>query len=153
MIVPFSCLVLFLSYQFVEAFRLNRLQAVYHTRLLNMAVSSKTTTAESTARFDVLTEIERQQQQNTARYGRFMEHRQRLKELGLTNAAASGLSKRKEKMGMFHFSSGFDDLKPSDNTNINDKFWRAALKLGTVVKGLEGFPVVPEKFGPFTEPG
>ena len=86
-----------------------------------MAVTSKTTTAEA-VRFEVLTEIERQQQQTTPRYGRFMEHRQRLKEMGLiNNAAGGGLSKRREKMGMFHISSSFDDLKPSDNTNINDK--------------------------------
>ena len=180
MMVPFSCLILLLfSEQFVDGFRINRLQAL-HTRW-NMAVTSKSTTAES-ARFNVLTEIERQQQQTTPRYGLFNEHRQRLKEMGLTNAAATGgLSKRKEKMAMFHISSSFDDVKASDNTNINDKFWRAALKLGTlplsstiplplslphspspflplsssgtVVKGLEGFPVVPEKFGPFTEPG
>ena len=135
MILPFSCLILLLfSEQFVDGFRINRLQAL-HTRW-NMAVTSKSTTAES-ARFNVLTEIERQQQQTTPRYGLFNEHRQRLKEMGLTNAAATGgLSKRKEKMAMFHISSSFDDVKASDNTNINDKFWRAALKLGTHTPSL-----------------
>ena len=55
-------------------------------------------------------------------------------------------------MALFHFSSKFDDLPPADNTNINDKFWRAALKHGTVVAGVAELPENPAPWGPFTVP-
>ena len=48
---------------------------------------------------------------------------------------------------LFHFSSLFDDVPADQNTNINDKFWRAALRLGKV----GSLPLQVPRWGPFIE--
>jgi hypothetical protein len=54
-------------------------------------------------------------------------------------------------MNVFHFSSTFDGVAQSENMNINDKFWRAAVKFGGIVFGPAGIPLKLEKVGPFIE--
>lgn len=54
---------------------------------------------------------------------------------------------------LFHFSSTLDDIdKNGENSNINDKLWRTALKYGKVEKGLSGMPLTLDRMGPFTVP-
>ena len=48
---------------------------------------------------------------------------------------------------LFHFSSLFDNVPADQNTNINDKFWRAALRLGKV----GSLPLQVPRWGPFIE--
>ena len=111
----------------------------------------------SSIREQMLTEIG---QQASTLSSTFVNHRRKLQDISATSTAStrnnngnSGMSLEAFRdMAVVHFSSTFDDLPPADNTNINDKFWRAALQYGTLVVGPANVPERPPFWGPFTVP-
>ena len=111
--------------------------------------------ALASTRDQILTEIEQQALLSST----FVDHRRRLQDVSATTTTRNSNTVNSgeplgtlKNMELFHFSSKFDDIPAADNTNINDKFWRAALKYGTVVAGFADLPENPAFWGPFTVP-
>lgn len=95
-------------------------------------------------------EIEKQRC-NIKQLPSFSKHRKAIEELSkIKELELSTDDLFRQDLLLYHFSSNFDELEPEDNTNINDKFWRTALKYGKVNLRADT-PIEIKKFGPFVE--